>query len=967
MTRPLRGALVATFGLLLTTTTLSAQTTGRITGQIVDNAGAAMPGVSLSVKSAALQGTQSATTTASGEFRLLALPPGVYVVTAQLPGFKTIEDKNVVVGIDKTVNMSLKMEVAPVSETIQVTGEAPAIDTSSATTGVNATADTFDRLPLQRGFNAIAQLATGTQQDTSGVVFYGSSGAENSYIIEGMNTTGVRYGTLEKELNTDLIEEVEVKTSGLPAEYGRMTGGTLNVLTKSGSNDFHGSVFGFFEGRSLESDNTTGPGRPSYQTTVANIHQKGDIGFSLGGPIVKDKLWFFGAYNYVDQTNNTTVIQPLTAPGSPSVGTQIPDTTKTNNYSGKLTYKLDQNNTLTATVFGDPAKIDGFLSRPFLIAGPPSTWQGTQNVGGADYVGRYDGVFGGSLMVRAQYGHHHETSNLSGDGVNTAETLDSRVSPVQASGGFGFFSDEDYVRNQARLDVSKFAGKHEFKVGGDWEAVNDDVDNFQGGAGQRIYILPGNAGSGGQDYYRHRFYVNDLATGYDRNDPSTWQIALPQISQPKTRNLSAYAQDSWKVLKGMTLNLGVRWEQQNVIDRTGSSAFKISDDWAPRLGLVWDIQNDGKTKFYANYAKYYENIPQDINIRSFGGEVVCFCYNFSPSASNIIPDPNARKSSLLGGPEATDPNLKGQFINEYIGGFEFAVQKNLVLGVKGTYRNLGRVIEDFLVPSSGEYFIANPGEGTLGQSLGFYAGGTAPAPKAERKNVSVEFTARKRFSNNWQFLASYLWSKLDGNYDGTFQNSTGQLDPNINSAFDYADFLVNAQGRLSSERQHQIKFDGSYEFKNGFNIGLSTHWYSGQPLTAYGYSLAYQNWEYYLTPRGSLGRGPSDYEASVHLNYPIKLGNKKKLDLIADVFNVFNRQSAITLDQRYNLTKDGPCAGIPDGLCNGDGGLATVPGTLTPLGQLSDAAATATNPDFLKKGIFFTLPRSIRFGLRFNF
>ena len=133
------------------------------------------------------------------------------------------------------------------------------------------------------------------------------------------------------------------------------------------------------------------------------------------------------------------------------------------------------------------------------------------------------------------------------------------------------------------------------------------------------------------------------------------------------------------------------------------------------------------------------------------------------------------------------------------------------VGVRLIHRNLGRVIEDFLVPASGEYFIANPGEGTLGQSLGFYDGvSTAPAPQAQRKNTSLELTLRKRFSDNWQFLASYVYSKLEGNYDGTFQNSTGQLDPNINSAFDYADFLVNAQGELSNQHKNQLKLDGSY-------------------------------------------------------------------------------------------------------------------------------------------------------------
>jgi hypothetical protein len=216
-----------------------------------------------------------------------------------------------------------------------------------------------------------------------------------------------------------------------------------------------------------------------------------------------------------------------------------------------------------------------------------------------------------------------------------------------------------------------------------------------------------------------------------------------------------------------------------------------------------------------------------------------------------------------------------------------------------------------------------------------------------------------------------VWSKLEGNYDGTFQNSTGQLDPNINSAFDYADFLVNAQGRLTNDRTHQLKLDASYTvgsgMLNGLQLGAITHWYSGLPETAYGYSFAYANWEYYLTPRGSLGTGPSDYEADVHIGYPIKFGKSMSATLYGDIFNVLNRQAISALDQRYNLVSGGACSGIPAASCNGDGGLATVTGTLTPIAQLANPIATATNPDFLKAGNAFTGQRSLRVGIRIRF
>src|SRR5262249_59313463 len=227
--------------------------------------------------------------------------------------------------------------------------------------------------------------------------------------------------------------------------------------------------------------------------------------------------------------------------------------------------------------------------------------------------------------------------------------------------------------------------------------------------------------------------------GFDRNNPATFQIANPQISEPRSKNLSAYLQDSWKVTPYFTLNLGVRWEKQDVQNRFHESVINLKQNWAPRLGFIWDVTKNGKSKLYASWGRYYENIPQDINIRAFGGEVVCFCYNFSPNPADTLPDPAARRSTTLGGNEPVDPNLKGQYIDEALGGFEYEVAPNFAVGAKFTYRTLGRVIEDFLVPSEGTYFIANPAEGTLGKELAFYDGVThAPSPSAQRKNYSFE-------------------------------------------------------------------------------------------------------------------------------------------------------------------------------------------------------------------------------------
>jgi hypothetical protein len=324
---------------------------------------------------------------------------------------------------------------------------------------------------------------------------------------------------------------------------------------------------------------------------------------------------------------------------------------------------------------------------------------------------------------------------------------------------------------------------------------------------------------------------------------------------------------------------------------------------------------------------------------------------------------------VLGGATPVDPNLEGQYIDEFLVGYEYEVLPNFAIGIQGTYRELGQVIEDFLISPTEGYFIANPGQG-IGSQMTFYDYEEANAPEARREFTGVELNARKRYSNGWQVYASYLWSELEGNYDGLFQASTGQLDPNINSAFDYADFLINADGKLSNDRTHTFKTSGSYTVQDGaladLTVGLSAYWRSGTPQTAYGYSPGYQNWEYYLTPRGSVGRNPDDYEMDLHFDYPLKVG-EYEIQFLVDVFNLLDRQAVINYDQRYNENGDA-CGGVPANLCADSGALQHDGASTRPIGQLP--ALTPSNTSFLTKArndAAFTGQRNIRVGVRFRF
>jgi Carboxypeptidase regulatory-like domain/TonB dependent receptor len=957
-----------------------AQTTGSVIGTVTDPQGAVLPGVTVSATSPQLQGDRTAVTDSTGTFRIPSLPPGTYKVKVTLSGFQDATQENVTVSLDKTSSVNVKMQLAGVNATVDVTAQSPTIDTTSAAGGVTVDQAMMQKLPVARNFYATAQFAPGVTSDAVGPTMMGSSGAENKYIIDGIDATGIQTGSQMKTLLVDFIDQVNVKTEGANAEFGGFTGGMVEAVTKSGSNQFSGSAFVFGQGGSLQQTNDTASKRPQTTTTVSNIAHQYDGGFTLGGPIMRDRLWFYGGYNPFQEKDASNVIRPIgTTPGTPGVGSSVPLTTDRNLYVGKATYKAGKNQTVEFSINGDPSTLNGAL---FAIAGPPSTWSGTEKTGSADFRGSYNGVFANNWLITGLAARHHEIQTFTGDGASTPLLIDATQSPNLRSGGFGGFEDHNYKRDIYKADLTKYQGKHTFKGGFMGMKVDSLDQRYSGGAGQTIYTLCSVAvpngtscgAVGGFLYYRHRYFVNDQATGFSTSDPTTWQIALPLSSEPINHNYGAYGQDQWRVLPNLTIEGGVRWEERNLGDRFGKSVINLNKNWAPRIGFSWDPKNDGKGKIFAFYGIYYEDIPMDINIRAFGGELTAFAYNTDPSPSNIIPVAGLpSKNSLLGsGVEPVDPNLKGQYVQEFLIGTEREIASSLSVGIRYNHRELKNVIEDFLIPSLGEYRIANPGQGTLGQTMGFYDGvSTAPAPLAKRVSDIVELTATKRFTNNWQLLASYTWQKLEGNYDGTFQDSTGQLDPNINSAFDYADFLVNAQGKLTNDRTNQIKVDASYTVSKGalnnLELGVVSHWYSGVPETAYGYSFAYQNWEYYLTPRGSLGTGPSDYDADVHIGYPIKVGGHARATINADIFNVLGRQAITVFDQRYNLTQDGHCAGIPAANCNGDGGLLAQPNSIIPVAQLANPIATATNPDFLKAGTNFTGQRSLRLGVRFTF
>ncbi len=894
-------AAAALLALVVCAPPASAQTTGSLVGHVTDASGAALPGVVVEARSPALQGTRTATADGTGTYRLTLLPPGVYTLTYTLSGFATRAQEGIRVGLDRDATLDVTMAIESLKEQVTVTSEAPVVDTTTTALGENLDTRAIQGLPSGRNYSSVVQVAPGVSTDANPdnrqqttISVYGSSGAENQFLIDGVNTTNVEYGFQGKDLNFEFIQEINVKAGGYEAEFGKATGGIINVITKSGGNEFHGDAFGYVDADSLQRN-----AEPVVSTggTVTGFTRR-DFGIDLGGPIVKDRLWFFGAYDRVTNTTDSAL------PAGPREGQIVQAKTTRNLASAKLTLKLAQNQTLVGTFFQDPRRDTGVINdNNHTLNGDPLTYQGRQDFGGRDYALRYDANFARAWVVSAQLARHEEENSVApataeGDSVQYRDVANDFFQ----TGGFGLVQQKNFARNLGSASVTRFAGRHQLKLGAEYEIEKADVLKRMSG-GQQVDVSPNPLGGG--PIYRHFYWTTADATV--ANAPLGALNASPEH-----KNTAVYLQDRWSPSNRFTVNAGLRWDRQEIVDASGARQIDLKKDLAPRLGFVWDPKGDHRAKVFGSYGRYYEQIPMDLVIRSFSFERQPRIINFDPVTTR--PDPAAEaalgtSSAILGGfTEPSDPDIRNQYLHEIILGAEREVRPDLALGVKGIYRRYGRVIEDFLCADDGTYCIGNPGTGIMKDVFTLDYSRTFPAPKPRRVYKGLQVDLTKRFSHNWQGVASYVLSKLDGNYDGEYAAFTNVgADPNISAAYDYYDFFTNGRdldritntGPLSNDRRHQLKVSGLYVTPFKMSIGLAAYFKTGTPLTRYGYSDAYGRYEFFLTERGTEGRAPSVYEADLHLGYPIALGKQAKLNLLLDVFSVLNAQRAVLLDERY--------------------------------------------------------------------
>jgi len=983
------------FVLMFVGTSLYAQgiggSAGTLAGVVRDENGAPLPGVLVTLSGAAA--TKTATTDVDGRFIFPYVTPGTYDVRSELQSYTTIEQSDVEIRLGQRTEITFNMKPGQ-EELVVVTGEAPVVDVSSTTTGANISSELLSSIPVGRGFATAINLAPGTTD--SGIAggnlsISGASGLENTYIIDGVNITdpgygavgsySIVFGSLGSGFNQDMVKEIQVKSGGFEPEYGQALGGVVNVITKSGGNEFAGEGYAYFQPGSLEGDRDYLFFQDILSVNVAE-DESVDGGVNISGPIVKDKLFFFGAYNprRIERSfdNDPDAARFADFPSATRQRT-------VQSYSLKATANATANHSFEVSVFGDPSKGElGFQRASGLASLNPEFQQTELDYGSNSQIGRWTGILRPNMFVEASVARAaNHFDEIFPESSNKYSVTDRTTLIRFAKGGPGFFENSEAKNIQFGVKATNIWSGHEVRYGVQFE----DID-YLGGAqysGPRYTAFNGQQTTSGalvSEFLGSRFGLPaDRVFVVSRNRLSASPVPT------STRYLNLFVQDSWNVTSYLNVKGGVRWEKQQIkgdrdtiLPDTGetisSEDITLTNNIAPRLGATYDYLRNGKSKLYGHYGRFYEKIPNDLAVRALISEISStgFYYFLDPTLSGYIEGTGhisgSAPTEVEGLGKSESPfETKSQYSNEFIVGIEQEVAGALSVGGRFIYRDIARVLEDIQIDLTSPcvpyadvdsslcvapgmvadpgFFLSNSSAYFITNMDGHYPGYPVSLTRDYR---AFELTAEKRLSNNWQLLGNYRFAKLEGNYEGLFRRDNGQSDPNITSLGDFAACFARPdgscvtsefigftydEGPLPNDQKHMIKIYGSYQWGMGLNTGMAFNWHSGNPVTKLGAIPFYGSSERLLTTRGALGRTDSLTTLDLHADYGFNLGGgDSRLTLAVDVFNIFNSQDVITVDQRS---------------------------------QIDNRTFSAdANRDFLAPTLLQD-PRQVRFGIKFGF
>ncbi len=864
--------------------------TGGIRGIIKDATGAVLVGVTVEAESPArIGGAAVAISNGQGLYQHQGLSVGVYTLTFTLQGFTTLKRENVRVEVGRTVQLDADLSLATTAETVTVTGEAPVIDTLRASSSTRFNNELVENVPTTRSsyFDLISYapgVKTNPATNVAAFSIYGSNTDQNSFQYNGVDVSAPDYGSPWDFPNFDIIQEVEVLAAGASAEYSGFQGGVVNIITKSGSNDWNGTSSFFFIDDALVGNNTPDeefPYQIDYQQTFTQ---------QIGGPLLRDKLWFFGALELTRNRNSQVGVNPEFAARRHvwrpyfKVNAQISS-------NDNIEFMYNDNN--------------------FVSPNPASRTRPTETIGVEN---------GHNPTISARWTHTFSSATLlevKGGGIYIRDRLDPFSEDTSTSGRYDFAtggwsvnsfytwkSSQNKTQVAAALThyADNFAGSHDFKFGVQLERANS---------------------LSAQAYFNNAVY-------YDYGGAPYYALFRePYGMDARTSVAAGFVNDNWTLNDRVTLNLGLRFDRTSGsipdVDQpdsalegtTGVTYPGLGDvisynNVSPRVGLTVTLDKAAKTVAKASWGRYYGKLLGDMFRAASNGNTTLAAFFFDPDSGQYdVPyysvDPNISYG--------IDPELKNQYTDQFFVGLEREVIPDLGVEVSFIYKKDNDFVR--VKDVRGDYAQIPFTDTFQGQTQTLQVfNRTSPSSQSlfqvtnrddfEQDYKSFFIQAYKRFSRNWQLQGSYQWQRGEGTGRGTLgvgaqsfsnldQRSFGR-DPND---------LINSFGRLYTDSTNNIRLSATYQAPKGFHIGARYSYESGRP---YGRLINVTGLRQGVRavlaePRASYFL-PEVNDFQVRIDKDFVFGENLRLRTYIDIYNLFNADTFTNVRNNSSDTGD---------------------------------------------------------------
>ena len=890
--------------------------TGVIRGAVTDPEGLALPGVSVTVASPALQGTRTVQTSMNGDFIVPFLPPGEYTLTFELEGFAPLK-RTTGVAMAETQSLQVSLQLAAVTETVTVSGSTATEVLKTGSIAETYKAERIEVLPVGRTLESAVLLAPGVSNNgpSGNIVIAGALSYEGLYLINGVNVNENLRGQPRTLYIEDAIQETKVSIGNISAEYGRFNGGVVNMITKSGGNNFSGS---FRDSLSNDSWRSLRPKGDQKTDKIVSAYEG-----TLGGPIMRDSLWFFGAGRYQkNQQQRVLNHTNLSYPWSQS----------DKRYEVKGTYAFNPKNTFKASytkrwiwttnnTSNDPIDLDSLYSN-----------------GTADRLAafNYTSVLTPKLFLESQFSR--KTMATDDTGAQFTDVVKGTLMFDRSRGNARFNSPTfcavcgngwheernnwDWFLKLGYFLSTDRAGSHSLAFGFDNFKESRKVDNYQSGSGYRVYAT--------------KTYIADTPdrTIYPVMDGSSYILYTPLVAPSvgsDIRTYSGFANDQWRLSSRLTFNVGFRFDRNTSKDQGGVEVLQ-DQQWSPRLGMSWDIAGDGKWIANTGFARYVMGVNGAVvDSGSQGGRTASYSWNYlgprlnatcTPpncmTAADILPQVFAWFNSV-GGINSTNyrnaPSIPG--VTTKVSDNTTAPSSNEVTA--GFARELGRargtVRVDYLYRNYQDMYgsFVDTTTGRVADETGrsYDLEVVRNTPDAKRWYHAVTVAADYRLSRV-SLGGNYTLAYSKGNNDGENVGS-GPIMASINTYPEYRQEEWNwPTGYMSNDQRHKARVYASFQLPVDPSLGQLTfgvvqRFDAGTPydigftvdpskfVTNPGYLRPPTSITYYISGRGPL-RTEDVFNTDLSFVWTKKVRGPVEVFFRALAFNVFNHQSVVDLN-----------------------------------------------------------------------